>query len=44
MVLFLDTWTDIGGGTSIADLDSGTNNLSNTPNKIEHLGGLVGST
>ena len=33
----LDTWTDIGGGLSIADLDSRTNNLSNTPNKIEHL-------
>jgi hypothetical protein len=33
----LDTWTDIGGGTSIADLDSGTNNLSHTPNMIEHL-------
>ena len=33
----LDTWTDIGGGTSIADLNSGTNNLSNTPNKIERL-------
>ena len=33
----LDTWTNIGGGLSIADLISGTNNLSNTPNKIEHL-------
>ncbi len=33
----MDTWTDIGGGTSIADLNSGTNNLSNTPNKIERL-------
>ena len=33
----LDTWTNIGGGTSIADLDSGTNNMSNTPNEIKHL-------
>ena len=33
----LDTWTNIGGGTSIADLDSGTNNLSNPPNMIKHL-------
>jgi hypothetical protein len=36
-MVLLDTWTDIGGGTSIADLDSGTNNLSNTPSMIEHL-------
>jgi hypothetical protein len=33
----LDTWTNIGDGTSIADLLSGTNNLSNPPNMIRHL-------
>jgi hypothetical protein len=32
----LDTWTGIGG-TSIADLMSGTNNLVNTPNKSVRL-------
>ena len=37
----LDTWTDIGGGQSIADLVNGTNNLSNTPNEIEHLVDLL---
>ena len=36
----LDTWTDIGG-TSIADLMSGTNNLANTPNKSVHLMDLL---
>jgi hypothetical protein len=32
----LDTWTGIGG-TSIADLMRGTNNLANTPDKSELL-------
>jgi hypothetical protein len=36
----LDTWTGIGG-TSIADLMSGTNNLANTPNKSVHLMDLL---
>jgi hypothetical protein len=36
----LDTWTGIGG-TSIADLRSGTNNLANAPQKSELLQGLL---
>jgi hypothetical protein len=36
----LDTWTGIGG-TTIANLMSGTNNLANTPNKSERLMGSL---
>jgi hypothetical protein len=36
----LDTWTGIGG-TTIADLMSGTNNLADTPDKSERLVGLL---
>lgn len=36
----LETWTGIGG-TSIANLMSGTNNMANAPNKLERLGGLL---
>lgn len=36
----LDTWTGIGG-TSIADLMSGTNNLGNTPDKSVRLAGSL---
>lgn len=39
----LDTWTNIGSGTTIADLDSGTNNLSNPPNMTQHLVGWLES-
>ena len=36
----LDTWTGIGG-TTIADLMSGTNNLADTPDKSERLVGSL---
>ena len=37
----LDTWTGIGGGLTIADLRSCTNNLANTPNMSVHLTNLL---
>jgi len=33
----LETWTNIGAGLSIADLQSGTNNLANPPQRTEFL-------
>jgi xyloglucan-specific exo-beta-1,4-glucanase len=37
----LDTWTGLNSGNTIADLMSGTNNLSNTPNMSVRLVSLL---